>query len=123
MANHKGTILAVEDHRGMALLIATELGALDYEVVRAFTFADGLNQIRTRVFDLYIINSVLPDGSGIELCKQIRASNPKAPIILTSGGDHKKEFSEAKAAGVNCILSKPYKPATLGKMVTRLLFQ
>ncbi len=123
MANSKGTILAVEDHRGIALLIATELGALDYEVVRAFTFADGLKQIQTRMFDLYLINNTLPGGSGIELCKEIRAGNPQAPIILTSGGDGTKVFPEAKAAGVNCILSKPYKPATLSKIIDRLLFR
>jgi DNA-binding response OmpR family regulator len=122
MGKNKGLILCVEQNRGISLLIATALGALDYEVVRAFAYADGVTQSQARAFDLCIVNSELSDGSGIELCKLIREKDPKAVIILTSGGDKAEEFIDAKAAGVNCILIKPYEIDTISRMVTMLLF-
>src|SRR5215211_1034517 len=109
MGNHKGTILCVEDQFEVCELLALALSSLGYEVVKSYTYADALEKSLTLFFNLYIINSGLPDGSGIELCKEIRVRDSLTPIIFTSGSNDIYEFSGAKAAGVNFILSKPFK--------------
>ncbi len=121
MGKQKGSILCVEDQLNVCELIAIVLSGLGYEVVKAHTYADALLKCLRLSFDLYIINSGLPDGAGAELCKEIRARNSQTPIIFTTGGDSTKEFSEAKAIGINAILNKPFKLAELEALVTQLL--
>jgi DNA-binding response OmpR family regulator len=121
MKGKKPSILCVEENRGVSLLIATALGALDYKVVRAFTCAKGLKLIRSREFDLYIVNRRLPDGCGVELCKAISALNSRLPIILIQDFTETKECPAVKYAGISTILSYPFQLDTLEELVTRLL--
>jgi two-component system, OmpR family, response regulator len=121
MGNHKRTILCVEDDPGVSLLIATSLAVLNYEVVNAFTFTEGINQILARGFDLYIINSGLPDGIGTELCNHIRIINSEAPIMFTTACANPDEFSNINDLSFIYFLHKPFKLDQLTEFVTRLL--
>jgi DNA-binding response OmpR family regulator len=121
MGNHKRTILCVEDDPGVSLLIASSLAVLNYEVVNAFTFAEGINQILARGFDLYIINSGLPDGIGTELYNHIRMISSEAPIMLTTACANPEEFSNINDLSFIYFLHKPFKLDQLTELVTRLL--
>jgi DNA-binding response OmpR family regulator len=121
MGIHKASILCVEDQLQLCELLALVLGSLGYEVVESYTFADARLKSSTMHFDLYIINSGLPDGSGLELCREIRARNSHSPIIFTSGGDNQNEFSEVKDAGADLILIKPFSLDKLSSIISRFL--
>jgi CheY-like chemotaxis protein len=76
----KKRILYVEDHRETFDLVAFILS--DHKVVGAHSKAEGLRRVRGERFDLYIFDSNLPDGAGIELCLFIRTYDKKSPILL-----------------------------------------
>ena len=121
MSNSTKTILCVEGQQELAEFITTVLTNLGYEVVNACSYGLGLvNSLRSS-FDLYIIASELPDGTGAGLCTAIRAHDPQTPIIFTSGGVSPAEIGEAKSAGVNQILSLPFMLAKFENSVIRLL--
>ena len=121
MGNHEGSILCVEDQPDLCELLVLVLSSLGYEVVTAQTYAGALGHCFSQPFDLYIINSGLPDGQGVDLCAEIRARGLQTPIILTSGGNDTKEILKAQMVGVNLILSKPFSLVKLEAEVKRLL--
>ena len=66
-------ILHVEDNADIGDMVAFVLGREGYEVVTARTCRETLDLITERLFDLYLIDNVLPDGSGARLSLRIRA--------------------------------------------------
>jgi DNA-binding response OmpR family regulator len=63
-------LLCVDDHLDTCDVIAGALPEVRFTF--AHTFAEGLDFMRGGVYDLYLLDNWLPDGSGIELCSEIR---------------------------------------------------
>ena len=78
-------------------------GVLDTEVAPA----EALELIARGRFDLYLLDNWLPGGSGVELCREIRRSDPSTPIVFYSGAGLDFEREEALAAGAQAYLVKP----------------
>jgi two-component system repressor protein LuxO len=112
-------ILCVEDHEDTCELYSLLLP--EYDFTFTHTQAESLAMIEKRKFDLYMLDNWLPDGSGIKLCREIRALHPDAPIIFVSGITRKKETQEALDAGANEYLVKPCDPDKLQKIVKELI--
>jgi CheY-like chemotaxis protein len=108
MTQESKSILCVDDQSDVCELIGAVVSSLGYKAVTAFTYAEGVAKAQSTSFDLYIISSGLTDGSGAELCRQIRAVNPQSLIIFTSAGNFHREIATAKAVGVNQVLRKPF---------------
>ncbi len=66
------------------------------------------------IFDVILIDEGLPDGSGIELVRNLRQDGISIPIVGMSGQDYSLEF---KTAGATCFMLKPY---TLAQLVSHL---
>jgi len=112
-------ILLVDDEvdaRDLAELILAE-----YKLVYARDFGDGLRLARQRYFDLYILDNWLPDGSGAELCRLIRAFDPHTPILFCSAADSARDIREAMRAGAQEYLVKPVSSDEFRRAVARLL--
>jgi len=79
----RSRILHVEDD---PLTREKVLGILsvDHEVVSACGLTDGLDLARNRCFALYLLGGVFRDGSPLELCYELRALDPRAPVLLLS---------------------------------------
>ena len=82
-ASPKRRVLCVDDYSDTCDLIKLVLS--QYEVVAAYTKADGFYLASTELFDLIILDHHLPDGTGLELCREIRAVNPIVPILFFTG--------------------------------------
>lgn len=93
----------------------------DYHLTVVHTLASAQPHYQTRHFDAFMLDNWLPDGSGIEFCREIRASHPDKPIIFTSAAAHNDNISEATAAGATHYLVKPYDPFKLQEIVKELL--
>ncbi len=76
--------LLVEDHQDTCELMITFLEQFKYEVWPACTVADGLRLARSERFDLCVLDERLPDGTGAELCQQLRQFHPRTPILFLS---------------------------------------
>jgi DNA-binding response OmpR family regulator len=102
-------ILLVDDDKDtcemMSFLLTLENS--DYQVISATTADEALALMNAKKFDLYILDSLLPDMSGIELCAQVRRSDERTPILFYSGMLENNYIRNAKAAGANEYLVKP----------------
>ena len=119
--SEKRKILCVEDDADTCELLTYLLS--DYKVVFTDSIKTSLEAFRSQKFDLCLLDNWLIDGIGTDLCKQIRALNPKIPIMFASGVAQKDEIQKALNAGAQIYLVKPYFPEELQKVVKELVEQ
>lgn len=112
-------ILCVEDDRDTCEVLRFVM--TDFEFTAVHTVEEATDQIDRSSFDLFVLDNWLPDGSGVELCKRIRASGNRSPIVFTSAISQKKDIDLAVEAGADRYLVKPYEPETLINTVKELL--
>lgn len=102
----KPRILLTEDHADTRELMTLILEP-DYEVTSSATVTDALNLAKTSAFNLFIFDSRLPDGSGVDLCKQIRDFDGKTPILFYSALAFEADKISALGVGAQAYLVKP----------------
>jgi DNA-binding response OmpR family regulator len=99
----------VEDNADTCELIEAWLkyGDGSFSMETTDSVDNALDQIRSEKFDLVVIDSWLPGGSGVELCREIRKINAKIPIMFFSGDARPAAIKDGVAAGANLYLTKP----------------
>ena len=107
MSQAKCRILYVDDHDDSAEMMKLLLAPMYYEVQAARTIEEALQLARSEMFDLYVLDKRLPDGSGIELCKQLNTLTPGVPCIFYTGDAYEIQRQEATAACAHAYISKP----------------
>jgi DNA-binding response OmpR family regulator len=112
-------ILLVEDYEDTRVLATLTL--TEYRLICARDFNEGLRLARQSYFDLYILDSWLPDRSGVELCRAIREFDPHTPILFYSAAAYARDIEEALRAGAQDYLAKPVTPDKIRQAVARLI--
>lgn len=84
MDNLRNHILYIEDHEDTRELVSLVLADANYRVTTTSTSKDALRLAREQHFDLYILDSWLPDGTGVELCKRLREFDRTTPVMFLS---------------------------------------
>jgi CheY-like chemotaxis protein len=107
MSEPKCRILYVDDHEDSSEMLKLLLAPMNYEVQAAHTVDNALKLARSVNFDLYVLDKRLPDGSGIELCKELSKLTPGVPCIFYTGDAYETHRQEAAAAGADAYISKP----------------
>ena len=87
----------------------------------ASTVADGLLRATSERFNLILVCYTLPDGSGLELCQQIRQFDPHTPLLFFVSADEKLEVSREAGLCAQEFLEKPLGISDLVATVDRLL--
>ncbi len=100
-------ILYVDDHEDTRFVIKQLLEKDGYEVVTADDVAGGFLLAHDKAFDLYLLDIELPDGTGTDLCQQIRRSNQHTPIIFYSARAYESDQRWALACGAQGYVVKP----------------
>jgi CheY-like chemotaxis protein len=103
----KCRILYVDDHEDTSFMLTHLLGQSDYEVVTAPGMRSALELIKEEKFDLYVLDKRLPDGSGLDLCRQLNEMTPDIPIIFYSGDAYELHRQEGLCAGAEAYVIKP----------------
>ena len=111
-------ILCVDDLADISELIATILE--NYEVIRAYTKAEGLRKARAGRFDLYLLDYYLPDGTGLELYESIREFDPKTPVLFVSSSEAIGS-AQAIRLGAQGVIAKHHITDELPRIVARLV--
>lgn len=119
MERERKRILCVEDDLDSCDMLRVLLQ--DYEVVTANTARDGLRLASAERFDLYLLDSRYPDGSGVELCRQLRLFDSHTPVLFHSGLEGESDIRDAMSAGAQGYLVKPIGIDELEKNIERLL--
>ncbi|WP_337575469.1 response regulator transcription factor [Fournierella sp.] len=115
------TILLVEDDAALSEGIALAFSQQPYEFVRCASLADAWQALQTRAFSLILLDLGLPDGNGLELCRQLRDRRDPVPVLFLTAND--TEYSEVAAleAGGDDYITKPFSLAVLRARVTAAL--
>lgn len=114
-------ILFVEDHLDTQEIVSMFLQIEGYQVTCAHTAAEALRLVSAQTFDLYLLDSRLPDESGIALCKRLRESDPHTPIIFYSANAYETHKQQALAAGAQGYLTKPCNLTELESLIAEFL--
>ena len=116
-------ILHVDDDPDIRLLMAGSLSEFGYTVVTAGTVAEAVQLAKEIPFSLCILDVRLPDGTGIELCQQLRKLQPGVPIVYYSAYADDAAQKEALSVCGDAYLKKPTSAAELEQMIAALLTQ
>ncbi len=104
---NKLRVLCANDDDTCELLTAT-LGISNIEVKSAHTIADAWRLAQIELFDLYLLETRLPDGNGFDLCRRLHKFAPHTPIVFYSCEAYPIDRQKGLAAGANDYLTKPY---------------
>ncbi len=107
MSEPKCRILYVDDHEDSSEMLRLLLAPMNYDVQAAHTVDDALRLAQSENFDLYVLDKRLPDGSGIELCRELTQLTPGVPCVFYTGDAYEVHRLEAAAAGADAYISKP----------------
>src|SRR4051812_42919114 len=107
MQPRKFRILFAEDHEDTRDLYVFVLERANYQVTTAKEISSAMALCEKGKFDLFVLDSRLVDGSGIDLCKRIRLTDQVTPILFCSALAFEKDKLEAFGAGAQSYLVKP----------------
>jgi DNA-binding response OmpR family regulator len=116
-------VLLVDDDPGLTTLLELVFRRAGFEVHSANNGFDGINQAGLLSPNLMVLDIMMPDISGIEVCRQIRA-NPKTaelPVMILSASGNKEDREMALEAGADTFIQKPISPTELVGRVKELL--
>ena len=92
-------LLLVDENQDMCEMMTMWFNRTDYSVTFALTMAEGWKLAQSQYFDLCLLDSRLPDGSGYELCQQICASIPDLPVVFYSGSAYDADRQQGAGSG------------------------
>lgn len=114
-------VLYIEDHEDTRELVILLLGQKSFDVVTGGTIETGIALARAQEFDLYLLDSWLPDGSGLDLCQRIREFDQTTPILFYSAAAYAADHEMALRCGAQAYLIKPSAPSELCRLVAELI--
>ena len=113
-------ILIVEDDQLLNRTLAYNLTSDGYEVISVFNFDSAVRKLRENEFDVALLDINLPDGSGLELCEEIRNRGQHTYIIFITANDKESDMLKGYEVGGADYVTKPFSPAELTARVDAL---
>ncbi|RZJ31714.1 MAG: response regulator transcription factor [Flavobacterium sp.] len=101
-------ILIVEDEAGISTFLQQGLEEEGYDVTLATDGDEGLRLARTNVFQLLLLDWMLPKLDGMSLCTKFREVNKTTPVIFLTAKDTIQETISGLQAGANDYIKKPF---------------
>ena len=123
MSLSKNSILYIEDHEDTRDLVKLILEDQNYSVATTTTVTNALKLARTGRFDLFLLDSRLPDGSGLDFCRQVRVFDSLTPILFYSAAAYELDRKNAFASGAQGYLTKPTSSEELCALVKSLIVE
>ncbi|HDN04320.1 MAG TPA: response regulator transcription factor [Chloroflexi bacterium] len=113
-------ILAVDDEQRMVRFIQLNLEQDGFEVVTAYNGKEALEQVRTQLPDLILLDIMMPDINGFEVLKKIREVNNVPVIMLTAKGEEDDRI-QGLELGADDYITKPFSPRELVSRIRAVL--
>ena len=101
-------VLIVEDERKLAQVISSALQAEHYDVVVAATGEDGFYRANAELFDLVLLDLMLPGRSGLEILQTLRQRRIDAPVLILTARDGVDDRVLGLDLGADDYLVKPF---------------
>lgn len=113
-------ILVIEDDGPLASLLDRGLRLVGYEVESAEDGISGAARWREGDFALVLLDVMIPGQDGIELCRSMRATGDRTPVILLTARDDEAKRAAGLAAGASAYVTKPFVYADLIALIREL---
>jgi len=111
-------VLIVDDDTTLLQMLGEQLQLHEeFSTVGAETGAEALEAVKSDYFDVIILDVGLPDMDGREVCRLMRRSGVKSPIIMLTGADTDADTILGLDSGANDYITKPFR---LGVLLARL---
>ena len=120
MSSKTPTVLVVEDESSIASFVALYLKNAGYEVTTAATGSEALARVAASEVALIILDLMLPDIDGIEVCRRIRQRSD-VPILMLTARDEDVDKIIGLEVGADDYLTKPFNPRELVARVKSVL--
>lgn len=114
-------IILIEDESSVVSFIKKGLQELEFDVSVAFDGTTGIRLVYQNDFDLIILDIMLPDTNGLEVCKEIRKKNKTVPILFLTALDSSENIVLGLESGGDDYLVKPFKFIELVARIKSLL--
>jgi DNA-binding response OmpR family regulator len=105
-------VLLIEDDSRLAGMVQTYLGEAGYAVTRAADGRSGIERHKAASFDLIVLDLMLPDIDGLDVCRTIRSRADTPILMLTARGDAMDRVIGLEM-GADDYLPKPFEPREL----------
>jgi len=106
-------ILIVEDEPGIAFALENDLRMEGYEVALAVDGVGAVRRARAEAFDLILLDVMLPNKDGFEVCRELRRGGLDTPIIMLTARTQEAEKILGLNLGADDYLTKPFSPREL----------
>lgn len=114
-------IFLLEDDAYLRDGLSEMLSGQGYAVTATETISQARGIIASGVFDLIILDVMLPDGSGLDLCASLRASGVTSPILFLTACDDEINIVKGLDSGADDYVTKPFKLLELMSRVRALI--
>jgi len=114
-------LLIIEDNEQLVQDMESFLEQNGYVVEFAMTLLDASEKIHLYQYDLMIVDLGLPDGSGLDLIREIKKTSPKAGILILTAKDAVDDKVEGLNLGADDYMTKPFHKAELNARIRSIL--
>ncbi|NQU95190.1 MAG: response regulator [Candidatus Omnitrophica bacterium] len=122
---NKKKILIIDDEVDLVDLVKMRLEVANYYVLPLYTSTRSLEIAKREKPDLVLLDVMMPDKNGYEVCKELKADEATRhiPVIIFTAKPEQKERikKDAELAGADDYILKPFDPADLTKKIEKLL--
>jgi len=108
MADRAPRILLVDDEQPIQTLLSFPLQRDGYEVVQAADGAEALARFDEQIFDLVVLDVMLPRMDGLEVCRRLRAKGETVPIIMLTAKSEEIDKVLGLELGADDYITKPF---------------
>lgn len=113
-------LLVVEDEPNLLSVIRKGLSEKNHDVSAALDGTTALQMITENTFDVVILDIMLPDINGIEICRRIRAANNFVPILMLTALTSSENVATGLNSGADDYLAKPFRFVELEARINAL---
>src|SRR5262245_2382958 len=121
MAHAVPRILVADDDPEIRKLLARYIESQGFRVALAASCAELRERLATSQIDLIVLDVMLPDGSGLDMCRDLRAERSRIPIILLTALKEDVDRIVGLEIGADDYLGKPFNPRELIARVRAVL--
>jgi signal transduction histidine kinase/CheY-like chemotaxis protein len=115
------SVLAVDDDPEVVEIVTSYLEGLDHEAIGVTEPAAALELAHERPFDVILCDVGMPGMSGLDLCSRMRREGVSSKLVLMTGWDHERIRADARQAGCDSILQKPFVGEDLARLLGELM--
>jgi len=116
-------VLLIDDDTRLATMVADYLGRAGFDTETASTLAAGRDLLSAHSYDALVLDLMLPDGDGLELCRELRSSSRtrQLPLLMLTARGEPMDRIVGLEIGADDYLPKPFEPRELLARVKALL--